>query len=219
MANNHSLFPSHKHSHFYNINIVIYRSLRIICLTDYCNNKGLQKWDNLSNYQTENAVHTQKRVSCSKSAIGVLPCSHQADIRMRSHRLLRLDDNKSAASCQQAWYKLIVKTFYPQAWCKLFQQLTSNKSKSSSFVPAYSTCFVNSGRCSQSDNWYVLSRGKPRHCCTSRLKPLSLRCPKLLNDCVVLSTLILIAGISNSYTTEDHKLKKDFVTFWEICDY
>ena len=29
-------------------------------------------------------------------------CCHQADIRMRSHRLLRLDDNKSAASCQQA---------------------------------------------------------------------------------------------------------------------
>ena len=32
----------------------------------------------------------------------LLPCCHQADIRMRSHRLLRLDDNKSAASCQQA---------------------------------------------------------------------------------------------------------------------
>ena len=27
-------------------------------------------------------------------------CDHQADIRMRSHRLLRLDDNKSAASCE-----------------------------------------------------------------------------------------------------------------------
>ena len=37
-----------------------------------------------------------------KSVAGLLPCSHQADIRMRSHRLLRLDDNKSAASCQQA---------------------------------------------------------------------------------------------------------------------
>ena len=47
--------------------------------------------------------------------------SHQGDIRMRSHRLLRLDDNKSAASCPQAWCKLIVKTFYPQARCKLFQ--------------------------------------------------------------------------------------------------
>ena len=53
--------------------------------------------------------------------------SHQlADIRMRSRRLLRLDDNKSAASCQQAWRKLIVKTFYLQAWCKLFQQLAAS---------------------------------------------------------------------------------------------
>ena len=33
--------------------------------------------------------------------------------RMRSHRLLRLDDNKFAASCQQACCKLIIKTFYP----------------------------------------------------------------------------------------------------------
>ena len=41
----------------------------------------------------------------------LLPCSHQADIRLRSHRLLRLDDNKSAASCQQACCKLIAKTF------------------------------------------------------------------------------------------------------------
>ena len=31
---------------------------------------------------------------------------HQVDIRMRSHRLLRLDDNKSAASCQQVCCKL-----------------------------------------------------------------------------------------------------------------
>ena len=37
-----------------------------------------------------------------KSAAGLLPCSHQADMRMRSHRLLPLDDDKSAASCQQA---------------------------------------------------------------------------------------------------------------------
>ena len=37
-----------------------------------------------------------------KSVTGLLLGSHQADIRMRSHRLLRLDDNKSAASCGQA---------------------------------------------------------------------------------------------------------------------
>ena len=32
----------------------------------------------------------------------LLSQSHQTDIRMRSHGLLRLDSNKSAASCQQA---------------------------------------------------------------------------------------------------------------------
>ena len=63
---------------------------------------------------------SQKRVSCSKSAAGLLPFCHQADIRMRSHRLLLLDGNKSASSCQQACCKLIVKTFYPQAGGKLF---------------------------------------------------------------------------------------------------
>ena len=73
-----------------------------------------------------NLLHSHKRASYSKSAAGLLPCSHQADIRMRSHRLLRLDDNKSAASCQQAWCKLIVKTFYPQAQCKLLRQLAAS---------------------------------------------------------------------------------------------
>ena len=48
----------------------------------------------------------KKRASWTKSAADLLPCSHQADIRMRLHRLLRLDDNKSAASCQQAWCEL-----------------------------------------------------------------------------------------------------------------
>ena len=54
-------------------------------------------------------IHGQKCESCSKSATGLLPCCHQADIRMRVHLLLRLDSNKSAASCQQPWCKLIVK--------------------------------------------------------------------------------------------------------------
>ena len=53
-------------------------------------------------YMNVGEVHSQKHASYSKSAADLLPCSHQADIRMRSHRLLRLDDNKSAASCQQA---------------------------------------------------------------------------------------------------------------------
>ena len=46
-----------------------------------------------------------------KCAVGLFPCSHQADIKMNSHRLFRFDDNKPAASCQQAWWKLIIKTF------------------------------------------------------------------------------------------------------------
>ena len=45
-------------------------------------------------------AHSKKLTSFSKSATGLLPCSHQVDIRMRSHHLLRLDDNKSTASCQ-----------------------------------------------------------------------------------------------------------------------
>ena len=36
-------------------------------------------------------LHSQKRAGCSKSAARLLPCGHQADIRMRSHRLLRID--------------------------------------------------------------------------------------------------------------------------------
>ena len=59
--------------------------------------------------------NVSKRANCNKRAAGLLHYSHQADVRMRSHGLLRLDDNKSAANCQQAWCKLIVKTFYPQA--------------------------------------------------------------------------------------------------------
>ena len=54
------------------------------------------------------------------------PCCHRADIGMRSHRFFQVNDNKSATSCQQACYKLIVKTFYQQVWCKLFQQLTAS---------------------------------------------------------------------------------------------
>ena len=65
------------------------------------------------------------KVYCIKSAAGLFPSSHQADIRIHSYRLLWLD-NKSTANCQQAWCKLIVKTFYPQAQCNLFQQLAAS---------------------------------------------------------------------------------------------
>ena len=45
-------------------------------------------------------VGSQTQNPASRSVAGLLPCCHQADIKMRSHRLLRLDDNKFAASCQ-----------------------------------------------------------------------------------------------------------------------
>jgi hypothetical protein len=59
-------------------------------------------------------------------------CDHQADIRMRLHRLLRLDNIKSVASCQQTRCKLwtadlmqvvncrLAASCELQAWCKLW---------------------------------------------------------------------------------------------------
>ena len=45
---------------------------------------------------------------------------------VRSYRLLRFDDNKSAASCQQAWCKLIIETFIHKldaSWLSNLQQV------------------------------------------------------------------------------------------------
>ena len=53
-------------------------------------------------------------------------CYQQSDIRMRSHVLRQLVDDKSVASCQQTCCKLIVKTCYPQACYKLFQQVVTS---------------------------------------------------------------------------------------------
>ena len=52
-------------------------------------------------------LHDQKHASCSKSAAGLLPCSRQANIGMH---LLRPDDNRSAAICEQALNKFAVNT-------------------------------------------------------------------------------------------------------------
>ena len=46
---------------------------------------------------TQPETHKLQQVCCRL----VATCDHEGDIRMRSHRLLRLDDIKSAASCQQ----------------------------------------------------------------------------------------------------------------------
>ena len=52
-------------------------------------------------YRNRRNNHTEWETR-SKFAAGLLSCCHEVDIRMRSHRFLRLDNNKSAASCQQA---------------------------------------------------------------------------------------------------------------------
>ena len=49
----------------------------------------------------------------------------QADVRMRLFGLWQLVDDKSVSSCQQTFCKLIDKTCYPQACCKLFQQVVT----------------------------------------------------------------------------------------------
>ena len=68
-----------------------------------------------------NDLHSIKRSSSNKSGdILQQICYQQADIRMRSHGLRQLVDDKSVASCQQTCCKLILKTCYPQACCKLF---------------------------------------------------------------------------------------------------
>ena len=50
----------------------------------------------------------------------------QGDIGLSFNGLRQFVDDKSVASCQQASFKLIVKTCYPQACCKLFQQVVTS---------------------------------------------------------------------------------------------
>ena len=66
-------------------------------------------------------------------------CWHhqQADIRMRSHGLWQLVADKPVASCQQICCKLIVKTCYPQACCKLFQQVVTSLQMTSCNKPDF----------------------------------------------------------------------------------
>ena len=67
-------------------------------------------------------LNSQKRASCN-TFVDILQqtCYQQADVRMRLHGLRQRVGDKSAASCQQTCYGLIVKTCYPQACYKLFQ--------------------------------------------------------------------------------------------------
>ena len=50
----------------------------------------------------------------------------QAEIRMSSHGLQKFVDGNSVASSRQTRCRLIVKTCYPQACCKLFQQVVTS---------------------------------------------------------------------------------------------
>ena len=63
--------------------------------------------------------------------------SNEANIRMRSHGLRQLVDDKSIASCQQTCCKLIVKTCYPQACYKLFQQVVTSLQMTSCNKPDF----------------------------------------------------------------------------------
>ena len=65
--------------------------------------------------RTQPETRKLQQVCCRLAA----SCDHQAGIRMRSHRLLRLDDNKSAASCQQACCKLGTADLLQVANCRL----------------------------------------------------------------------------------------------------
>ena len=80
--------------------------------------------------QTQNSAISAKliyRANNAQVATSLLTsCNNlfqQADIRMRSHGLRQLVDDKSVASCQETCCKLIVKTCYPQPSCKFFQQV------------------------------------------------------------------------------------------------
>ena len=78
-------------------------------------------WKKNFQYPAKNAQHCNKFVDILQQTF-----YQQADIRMRSHGLRQLVDDKSVASCQQTCCKLIVKTCYPQACCKLFQQVVTS---------------------------------------------------------------------------------------------
>ena len=61
---------------------------------------------------------------------------------MHSHALRRLVDDKSVASCQQTCCKLIVKIRYPQACCKLFQQVVTSLQTTSCNKPDFNSIVV-----------------------------------------------------------------------------
>ena len=83
-------------------------------------------------------IHTRERASCNKS-VDILHETYyqQADIRMRSHGLRQLVDDKSVVSYQLTCCKLIVKPSYPQAYCKSFQQVVTSLQMTSRNKPHF----------------------------------------------------------------------------------
>ena len=72
-------------------------------------------------------LHSKKGASCATDLL--ISCSivlREDHIRICSHGLRQLVDGKSIASCQQTCCKLIVKTSYAQAYCKLFQRVVTS---------------------------------------------------------------------------------------------
>ena len=78
----------------------------------------------------------------------------QANIRMRSHDLRQLVDDKSVAGCQQACCKLNVQTCYQQACCKLFQQVVT------------SLQMTQDGKLYLHSHWHPVPKCKCRECNT-----------------------------------------------------
>ena len=60
---------------------------------------------------------------------------HQADIRMRSHNLRQLVDDKSIASRRETCCKLVVKTGHRHTSCNLFQQVATSMQTTSCNKP------------------------------------------------------------------------------------
>ena len=90
----------------------------------------IEIYKNIIDNLNSSIVYTQQK-TCKQT------CNCQADIRMRSHGLRQLVDENSVAVCQQTCFKLIVKTCYSQACCKLLQQVVTSLQMTSCNKPDF----------------------------------------------------------------------------------
>ena len=94
-----------------------------------------------SSHLSSRPGYTPKNAQVVTSLL-LLKLLQQADIRMRSHGLRQLVDNKSVASCLQTCCKLIIITCYQQACCKLLQQVVTSLRMTSCSKPDFNNlCF------------------------------------------------------------------------------